>query len=122
MLLTSLDSFVQLFTAILIFIFVLILTYFTTKFTASFQKDKMKSSNTEVVDTMRLANNKLVHIIRVGEHYYSVIACKDTATLLGEISKEEINIPESGQSLQTSFQEILEKAKKFKTKNKDDNE
>ena len=116
MLLTSLDSFVQLIKAVLIFAFVLLLTYLTTKFTAGYQKEKMKSANTEVVDTMRLANNKLVHIIRVGNHYYSVIACKDTVTTLGELSPEEINITESGTSVQASFQEILEKAKKFKTK------
>ena len=114
MLIASLDSFVQLITAILIFAFVLVLTYFTTKFTAGYQKDKMKSANSEVVDAMRLSNNKTVQIIRSGNHYYSVVLCKDTVTLLGEISPEEINIPEAGQNMQVNFQDILEKAKKFR--------
>ena len=49
MLLSGLDSFVQLITALLIFAFVLVLTYFTTKFTAGLQKEKMRSPNVEVV-------------------------------------------------------------------------
>ena len=36
-----LDSIVQLITAVCIFIFVLALAYFTTKFTAGFQKSKL---------------------------------------------------------------------------------
>lgn len=117
MLLASLDSFVQLLTALLIFAFVLVLTYFTTKFTAGYQKEKMKSANCEVVDTLRLSNNKLVQIIRSGNHYYSIISCKDTVTLLGEVNPEEITIPKVEQNFQVNFQDILEKAKNFKHEN-----
>lgn len=116
MLLTSLDSFVQLMTALLIFAFVLVLTYFTTKFTAGFQKEKMRSPNVEVIDTFKLSNTKLIQIIRTGDHYYSVIACKDTVTLLGELSPEEVKLQESGLGKTMSFQEILDKAKNLKQK------
>ena len=116
MLLSGLDSFVQLITALLIFAFVLVLTYFTTKFTAGLQKEKMRSPNVEVVESFRLSNNKLIQIIRTGNHYYSVVACKDTVTLLGELSPEEIKQQESGLAKTMSFQEILDKAKNLKQK------
>ena len=58
-----LDSIVQLITAVCIFIFVLALAYFTTKFTAGFQKSKLASPNVEVIETFRLTQNKYIQIV-----------------------------------------------------------
>lgn len=110
------DSIVQFITVILIFIFVLAITYFTTRFTAGIQKGRMQNVNMENVDTFRIDQNKYIQIVRVGEKYYSMVVCKDTVTLLGEISKEEIKIPESQLGTTMSFKEILEKAKITKQK------
>lgn len=110
------DSTVQLITVILIFILVLALTYITTKFTAGLQKGKMASPNVEVMETFKLSTNKYIQIVRVGKKYYSIIVCKDTVTLMGELSEDEINQPKSGTETTMSFQEILNKAKNFKGK------
>lgn len=118
MLLTSnrLDSIVQLITVILIFIFVLALTYFTTKLTAGLKKGQMLSPNMDIVETFKIAQNKYIQIVRVGEKYFSIVVCKDTVTLLGEISNDDITIPESGLGTTMSFQEILDKAKNLRHK------
>ena len=110
------DSIVQFITVILMFIFVLALTYFTTKFTAGIQKGKMMSPNMELVEAFRLGQNKYIQIVRVGEKYYSMVVCKDTVTLLGEISREELKLEESQLGTTMSFKEILEKAKITKQK------
>lgn len=113
MLLTSgrLDNIVQFITVLILFIFVLALTYFTTKFVGGFQKSQTLSPNMDVVETMKIAQNKYIQIVRVGETYFSFVVCKDTVTLLGEISKDEITIPERGLGQTVSFQEILDKTK-----------
>lgn len=113
MLVSSLDSVVQLFTVLLIFIFVLALTYFTTRFAAGLQKQNMISPNVDIVETYRIAQNKYVQIIRVGEKYFSIVVCKDTVTLLGEMTKDDITIPDTKIGTTMSFQEILDKAKKL---------
>ena len=110
------DSIVQLITVILIFIFVLAITYYTTKFTAGLQKGRMQNSNMEIVDTFRIAQSKYIQIVRVGDKYYSMVVCKDTVTLLGEISQEELKLGESQLGSTMSFKEILEKAKITKQK------
>ena len=110
------DSIVQLITVILIFIFVLAITYYTTKFTAGLQKGRMQNSNMEIVDTFRIAQNKYIQIVRVGDKYYSMIVCKDTVTLLGEVSQEELKLGESQLGTTMSFKEILEMAKIMKQK------
>ena len=113
MLVSSLDSVVQLFTVLLIFIFVLALTYFITRFAAGLQKQNMISPNVDIVETYRIAQNKYVQIIRVGEKYFSIVVCKDTVTLLGEMTKDDITIPDTKIGTTMSFQEILDKAKKL---------
>ena len=118
MLLTSnrLDSIVQLITVIFIFVFVLALTYLTTKFAAGFQRGQMMSPNMDIVETLKLSQNKYIQIVRVGDKYFSIVVCKDTVTLLGEISKDEITIPDTGIGSAVSFQEILDKAKNLRHK------
>ncbi len=111
-----LDSIIQLITVIFIFIFVLAITYFTTRLTAGIQKGRMQNSNVEIVDTFRIAQNKYIQIVRVGSKYYSVVVCKDTVTLLGEISREELSLEETQLGTTMSFKEILEKAKFTKQK------
>ena len=108
-----LDSIVQLITAVFIFIFVLVLAYFTTKFTAGFQKSKMASPNVEIVETFRLAQNKVIQIVKIGTRYYSIVVCKDTVTMLGELDKDDITIPETKLGTTVSFKEILDKAKEI---------
>ena len=68
-----LDSIVQLLTVLLIFIFVLALTYFTTKLTAGFQKGRYQSANVEIIETLRIAPTKYIQIVRIGEKYYSYV-------------------------------------------------
>lgn len=108
-----LDSIVQLLTVIIIFIFVLAITYFTTKLTAGIQKGRMVSQNMEIVETFRISQNKYIQIVRVGETYFSIVVCKDTVTLLGEIPKEEIHLQESQPAGTTmSFKEILGRSRR----------
>jgi flagellar protein FliO/FliZ len=109
------DSIVQLITVILIFIFVLALAYFTTRLTAGIQQGKMQGANIEVIETMKIAQNKYIQIVRVGEKYFSYIVCKDTATLLGELNKDEIPDIEKVKkepAINMNFKEIFDRLKK----------
>ena len=109
------ESIVQLITVLLIFIFVLVLAYFTTRLTAGVQKGKMQGANIEVIETMKMAQNKYIQIVRVGEKFFSYIVCKDTVTLLGELDKNEIPDVESAKkepALNLNFKEVFDRLKK----------
>jgi flagellar protein FliO/FliZ len=97
-------------TLLVVFVLVLALTAFTTKWISGYQKRQNAGSNIEVVETGRIANNKYVQIVRVGEKYLVIAVCKDTVTLLGEISKEELKA--SGKSQGILFKDILERSVK----------
>lgn len=102
----------QLLAAILIFIFVLALTYIVTKWLADFQKVKMNSNNITVIETYKVTTNKYLQIVKIGGKYFGIAICKDTITLLGELQESDIKIPEPSKNTMMSFKELLEKAKK----------
>lgn len=106
------DSYAQLLTVLLIFVVVLGATALTTKWIAGYQKEMGKSGNIELLDAVRLGNNKYIQIVRVGETYVALAVCKDTVSVLCEIPEDQIRkggSAPSGQKL--SFQEILARMK-----------
>ena len=101
------DSYIQFVTVLLLFLFVLFVTYWVTKWTAGYQKSRNAGANMEVMETIRLAGNKYVQIIRIGRKYLAVAVCKDTVTMLTEISEQDLLFQDSGASGQGSFRDIL---------------
>lgn len=108
---SSLDSFVQFITILLLFFFVLVITYVVTRWVSGIQKVQMTGKNMELVETMRISNSKYLQIIRVGEKYLVIAVCKDTVTMLAELSPEEISPDCSNEGKALSFREILDRVK-----------
>lgn len=117
---TGLESVVQLITVLFIFVFVLAITWISTKYIAGIQKDKYKTGNMELIETLRISNNKYMQIVRVGNKYYCMAVCKDTVTMLGEIRKEDMVFSESNVNVNMDFHKILEKVKQKQLGNKTD--
>lgn len=55
---SSLNSFIQLLGVLLIFLFVLVITYFTTKWIGGYQNGPDVRTRFQVVDTIRIANKQ----------------------------------------------------------------
>ena len=108
-LLTSdVDGYAQFITVLVIFVVVLGVTALTTKWIANYQKAQSVNENVQVIETTRIANNKYIQIIRVGETYMAIAVCKDTVTMLGEIPGEQLK---SGTALQSfHFKDFFDKA------------
>ena len=107
------DSFVQFVTVLLLFLMVLLITYGVTRWISGIQKTQMMGRNMEMIDTMRISSSKYLQIVRAGDKYFVVAVCKDTVTMLTEISKDSLVLEtsESGNGYQVGFREILEKIK-----------
>ncbi len=120
----SLESVARLITTLLIFAFVLFITFWTSKFVAGYQKQKMVTGNMEVVETVRIAQNKYLQIVRAGEQYFVIALGKDTVSLIAQLNPDELQLKDAasmpGQYM--DFKAILEKAKNSRKKQADDNE
>lgn len=108
---SEMDSVIQFITVLLIFVFVLGIAYFTTRYVAGIQKDRYKTGNMEIIETLRISNNKYLQIVRAADKYYCIAVCKDTITMLGEIQKENMVFYENGVNANLNFQDIFEKMK-----------
>ena len=103
-------------TVLIIFVFVLAVTYFTTKWVANFQKTQNKGKNLEIIEIMRISNNKNIQIVKIGTEYVAIAVCKDSVTLLNKMSEEELKLTkETSVGGVDSFQQMFEK---FKNKTK----
>lgn len=118
MLLTGINGIAQLITVAVLFILVLALTYFTTRFVGRYQKGQLSGNNIQVIDMLRLSQNKLVQIVRVGEKYFAVAVCKDTVTLLGEIDGDKLVIKEQGTTSNMEFENLLKRFRKKEQENR----
>ena len=64
----------------------------------------------ELIETLRISNNKYLQIVKIGSKYLCMAVCKDTVTMLVELGEEDIIRPESAE-VNMNFQGILEKVK-----------
>lgn len=112
---SGVNSFIQLISVIAIFILVLVVTYFSTRWVANFQKTKMDGSNIKVLETMRISNTKYLQIVKIGSKCFAIAVCKDSVTFLGDLKEEELVFDQvSAKSQSESFKAILDKFKKDK--------
>ncbi len=108
---SPLESALQFITALFIFVFVVFITWLTSRYIAGYQKQKMNSSNIEVVEVAKIAPNKYLQIIRAGDKYLLIAIGKDEVTLLSELSKDSLQEVQPGNLAGIDFAKVLEKAK-----------
>ena len=95
---------------ILIFIFILILAYFTAKLTAKLQGNPLnKRANIKIVETFRLGGNKFISIVKIGENYYALGFGKDEITMIDRLDKDSFNVPEvsADEESKRNFMDVL---------------
>lgn len=112
---SSIHSLVQLIGALIIFAFVLGVTYLTTRWMGGFQKSCSNNKNLHVIETISVGNNKYISIVEVGTVYLVVSVGKDEVHLLTRLTREQLkdfSFEHQGEKeKQESFAEILGKFK-----------
>ena len=106
----------QFITVTLIFILVLALTYFTTRWIGSYQKKQMSYGAVKIIESYRLSSNKVLNIVKAGNKCFLIAVCKDTVTLLGEVNEETLEL-ESTTDVSESFGTVFSR---FKIQHKDE--
>lgn len=113
------DSYLQFITVLVLFVFVLGITYVTTRWIANYQKEKTAGGNLEVIETMRITNNKYVQIVRAGNKYLAIAVGKDEIHMLSELSEDELIFMSSEAGSGMDFGSILDKFKRLSRKDDD---
>lgn len=64
---TKVDGYLQFMTVLILFVFVLAITYLVTRWIANYQKGRAGLGNLEIIETCRVAPNKYIQIVKAGE-------------------------------------------------------
>ena len=114
---SSLENFLQLIGALLIFAFVLLVTYLVTKWMGGFQNTRTKNKNLKIIETISVGPNKMISLIQSGEVFLVVSIGKEEVHLLAQLTREQLTDfsfeeTAAGNTFsQESFQEIFTKLK-----------
>jgi len=112
---SGLESFIQLITVLLIFLFVLAVTYFTTRWIGKYQQGQQQHKNIQVLETTRLTNNKCLQIVKAGDAYLLIAVCKDSVTMLTKLEESSIKEMQAEHPVPgESFSDVLKKIKSQK--------
>lgn len=109
------NSIARFLTLVVIFVLVLAITYFSTRFFAKSQSGIVQAANMKVCETLQLAPGRYLQIVRVGKKYYLIGTGKDNISFMTEIDDDL----EFTDKTLPGFSDILEK---FKKKKEEDDE
>lgn len=105
---SSMRSLFELLGLIIIFVIVLVVCYYTTKFVAGRQLVQKKMGNFEIVETFAISQNKYLQLIRMGNKYVVISVAKDTVNFITELTEDEVcQIQKSTSVSGKSFKEVL---------------
>ena len=117
----SLEGIIQLIVVFLMFLFVLALAYITARLAGRFQSNIQSQSNIRVLESVRVANNKYIQLIKIGERYFAIGLGKDTITCLAEFQEDDLNhVKDLNNPERGSFKDILSKLQNKKDDNQSD--
>lgn len=114
---STLDNVARFISVLLIFVFVLFITFFSTRYIANFQKSKMSNSNIKIIEVAKITPNKYIEIVKIGDEYFALAIGKDNVEVISKLNEESLNLNAENAQEVTSFKDILEKFKKSANNN-----
>ena len=85
----AVNNFARFITMLIIFILVLLLTYYTTRFVAGAKKGSLKSANMEILECLQLGGGKCLQLLRIGSRYVVLAVSKEHVEMLTELDADE---------------------------------
>lgn len=118
--LNSLNNFFQLVMLVIVFLVIMVVAYFVTKWVGNMGSTQMANKNIKVIEGCKVGQNKFVEVVKVGNKYFVLGIGKDEISCLGEVKEEELVITEDTIKPLPDFTQILAKMKEktFPTKKK----
>ncbi|MBR1470775.1 MAG: flagellar biosynthetic protein FliO [Lachnospiraceae bacterium] len=104
---SAVNNIARFLTLLLIFVFVLAVTVYTTRFVAKTQQGRSRSANMELLETLALGNGKYLQMVRIGEQYVVLAVGKDSVAKVAELPAEAY--VKTGTAGSGGFGEILKR-------------
>ena len=113
---TRLESIGQFFSVLAIFIIVVLIAYFTTRWIGGYQKGQMHNRNLQIIETLKVSNTQYIQIVKAGDVYLVIGISRDRIEKLAELDESQLaeisaNQPVTMNKAGESFRDVLDKVK-----------
>lgn len=106
---SSKDSILQLLGVSILFIFILAITYYTTRFVGGVKLGQTKKGNFKVLETYKIAPNKFLQLVKIGTRYFAISVGKEDIRFIAELNENEMVQQENSVKQKSNFLEIISK-------------
>ena len=114
----SFENFIQFLSLIVVFVLLLIVVYFVTRWIGGMEQRQYGNKNIKIIEGSRVGPNKVIQIVQVGKKFFVLGIGKDEISYLCEVKEEDLTISEENIKPLPDFKVILAKAKEKMPKNK----
>ena len=87
-----LENVLQLVVVLIVFVLVLFAAFYSTNWIAKNGGIQSRVRNIKVIETYKIAPNKYIQIIQMGDKYYSIGVTKDSITFLTPLEEEQLDL------------------------------
>ena len=87
-----LNNILQLIASLFVFVLVLALTYFVTKWIAKSGTMQSRARNIKVIETFKIAPSKYLQSIQMGKKYFAIGVTKEQITFLTELDETQLDL------------------------------
>lgn len=104
----------ELFGLIIILLLILLAAYFISRFISKLKLGQLSKSNFEIFNSIQIASNKSLMIVKVGTRYILISVTKEHIQYLTELEEEDIKLINSNIEEKNTFKNILDNIKNTK--------
>lgn len=108
---STLASLFKLIALLIVFILILVASYYVTKWYAKSGMIGNRSQNIQVVESFSMGPGKQICILKLGEKYVAVAVCKEKITFLTDLNEEQLSL-EAPPIENTNFKDVFGKMMK----------
>ncbi|MCR5453306.1 MAG: flagellar biosynthetic protein FliO [Lachnospiraceae bacterium] len=113
---SNFEGIFQLTVTFVIFVFVLALTFFTTRWIAKYQKNQSANKNIHIIESVSVGTNKVIAVVEVGGEYFVVGIGKEEIHFLSKVDGDKITINENEAGSSNSSRNFSEILSEFKSR------
>ncbi|WP_026835641.1 flagellar biosynthetic protein FliO [Eubacterium xylanophilum] len=104
------ENILQLIATIIIFVLILVATYYATKWIAGSGALQARTKNIKVLETFKIGPNKYIQIVQLGSKYYAIGISKDNITFLTSLEEDQLDLTPPEINRDISFKDVISKA------------
>lgn len=115
--LSRLESIINLIGVSILFIIILIASYYTSKWVGKSGYRQLNGKNVQIIETVPLSQSKYIQIVKIGKRYVALGVTKEHIEFLCELSEDDLDFSENStkpKNSGTDFKTILSKIGKDK--------